>query len=74
MQTKIVVVVGRYPGEEEVRVRIRKAILNDAGDRVIRKAVLMPNGRWKPFESLWPEGSSYKVDIHEIMVEEVVEE
>jgi len=25
MQTKIVVVVGRYPGEEEVRVRVRKA-------------------------------------------------
>ncbi len=40
MQTKIVVVVGRYPGEEEVRVRVRKAVLNDAADKVIRASYL----------------------------------
>ena len=73
MQTLIKVIVGRYSGEEEVLVRVRKLTLNDSGDRVISKAVLMPNGRWKPYRCRWPEGSSFKVDIHEIEVAEVKE-
>ena len=70
MQTLIKVIVGRYSGEEEVLVRIRKTALTDSGDRVVGKAVLMPDGRWESYECRWPEGSDYKVDIHEIEVDE----
>ena len=66
MQTLVKVKLGHYPGEDKYQVRVVKVILNDSGDRVISKAILLTNGRWKKFDCLYPDGSTFEPPLREI--------
>ncbi len=67
MQIQIGVVVSKYPGKDKVIAHVRKAILNDTGDKLIRRSALLSNGKWKDMtDSRWPLNSTLEVSIHDI--------
>ena len=68
MQIKIMVRVSTYPDSDKAEARVRKVILNDAGDKVVSKSILSSYGEWIEMEdnAKFPEYTKFEVQIHEL--------
>ena len=72
METRIKVIVSTCHDSDLAIARVRKTILNDAGDKVISKSVLLSDGEWFEMQDreMWPENSTVEVSIHEVEIGE----
>ncbi len=67
---KIKVVVDYFPDSGRAVARVKRTILNNAGDRVVSQAALSDSGQWVNYEpaNLWPLEGGLDVEVRKLKV------
>jgi len=60
--------VGKYPHRDKYVAKVRKAILNSAGNEVVCKLALSTSGEWIeiPEGAQWPDNTKLEATVYEI--------